>query len=204
MSDNFAAKWIEAWESIPRTPFHPKFKLPEISYEEFLKRKIELSHESGWQIEESEINPFLKPHQRVAVQWAVKGGRRAWFMSFGLGKTVIQLETLRIILKKVGGRALIVAPLGVRQEFKRDAGKLGLSISFVRSIEECAADGIYITNYETVREGKLDPNEFTATSLDEAACLRSFGGSKTFREFMSRPPRHPRTNTSNCWRIRHT
>jgi vacuolar-type H+-ATPase catalytic subunit A/Vma1 len=29
------------------------------------------------------------------VRWAVRGGRRAIFAAFGLGKTVIQLETLR-------------------------------------------------------------------------------------------------------------
>lgn len=188
-------RWDEAMNARPVSPFQPKYLPPAIPYEEFLKRKIELSHDSGWEITDKEINPFLKPHQRVAVRWGVKGGRRAWFMSFGLGKTVIQLETLRIILEKVGGCGLIVAPLGVRQEFKRDAAKLGMDIKFIRSIHELELQGtpetgcrdksqIYITNYETVREGKIDPNEFTATSLDEAACLRGFGGSKTFREFM--------------------
>src|SRR5271165_4148402 len=131
----------------PVSPFQPRFEPPKIDYTEFLKRKIELSHDSGWEIDDSEINPWLKPHQRLSVKWGVKGGRRAWFMSFGLGKTVIQLETLRIILKRVGGRGLIVAPLGVRQEFKRDAGRLGIEIKFIRSIEECEPTGLYITNY---------------------------------------------------------
>lgn len=36
----------------------------------------------------------------------------------GLGKTLMQLETLRLTLAKAGGNALIVCPLGVRQEFK--------------------------------------------------------------------------------------
>lgn len=42
----------------------------------------------------------------------------------------------------------------------------------------------FVTNYESVRDGKLDPREFKAVSLDEAAILRGFGGTKTFREFM--------------------
>lgn len=155
-----------------------------LPYAEFLKRKIELSREQGFEIADEEIHPLLKPHQRVAVRWAVRGGRRALFESFGLGKSVQQLEILRLITARAGGRGLIVAPLGVRQEFKRDAAMIGLDIRFVRNIEECCETGLYITNYETVRDGKLDPSHFTVTSLDEAAVLRGFGGTKTFREFM--------------------
>ena len=35
-----------------------------------------------------------------------------------------------------------------------------------------------------MRDGKIDPSAFLAVSLDEAAVLRGFGGTKTFREFM--------------------
>ncbi len=56
---------------------------------------------------------------------------------------------------------------------------------FVRRLSECDdPEGIYLTNYETIRDGKMDPAAFTVASLDEASCLRGFGGSKTFREFM--------------------
>lgn len=130
------------------------------------------------------INPILKPHQQSAVRWAVQGGRRAIFAAFGLGKSMMQLEVLRLLIERDGGRALIVAPLGVRQEFKRDAEMLGQEIRFIRRIEEAGPTGLYITNYETVRDGKIDPREFTAASLDEASVLRGFGGVKTFREFM--------------------
>ena len=61
---------------------------------------------------------------------------------------------------------------------------VGIDLRFVRSIEERDETGIYLTNYETVRDGKLSPSHFTVISLDEAAVLRSFGGTKTFREFM--------------------
>src|SRR5690606_6433646 len=43
--------------------------------------------------------------------------------------------------------------------------------------------GIYLTNYESIREGKLTPARFGVASLDEAAILRSYG-SKTYQEFM--------------------
>ena len=155
------------------------------TYDDFLKAKVQFDHRRGFEITPPEVNPILKPHQIACVVWAVLLGAAALFEAFGLGKSVQQLEWLRIILKKLGGgRGLIVAPLGVRQEFKRDAEMLGLTIKFVRWSHEVDGDGLYITNYESIRDGRLDPNLFDAVSLDEADCLRGFGGTKTFREFM--------------------
>jgi len=134
------------------------------------------------------INPLCKPHQAAIIRWAVEGGRRAIFAKFGLGKTVMQLEALRLVLSREGGKALIIAPLGVRQEFLRDAGMLGLTVAFVRTTAEMDAPGLYLTNYESVRERKIDVRaveQLTAVSLDEASILRGFGGTKTFREFMA-------------------
>src|SRR5256885_1120396 len=91
-----------------------------LTYQEFLREKITVSKTLGFEIEDSDLHPILKPHQRVAVRWAVRGGRRALFEAFGLGKTLQQLWILHLICKLVGGRGLIVAPLGVRQEFRRD------------------------------------------------------------------------------------
>ena len=158
-----------------------------MTYEAFLKSKVKLAETWGFQVDHSAINPRLKGHQAAAVIWMVAGGRRACFAAFGLGKSIIQLETVRLVLEKVGGRGLIVCPLGVRQEFVRDAQQLlGWTTppQFIRRIEEASAEGIYLTNYETIRDGKMDPCEFKVASLDEASCLRGFGGSKTFREFM--------------------
>lgn len=153
------------------------------SYAEFLRAKVQLSREFGREIEPGAVHPILKPHQRDIVRWAVRKGRAAIFASFGLGKSVMQLETLRLLIAD-GGKALIVAPLGVRQEFKRDAAMLGQTIRFIRTREEMDGDGIYLTNYESIRDGKLDTRDFLAVSLDEASVLRGFGGTKTFREFM--------------------
>jgi hypothetical protein len=157
---------------------------PADAYRAFLEAKAVQAPKLGFDIASSEVHPLLKPHQAATVRWAVRGGRRAIFARFGLGKTVIQLETVRLTLSRTGGRGLITAPLGVRQEFRRDAEMLGTPLRFIRRIEEADETGIYITNYETVRDGKLDPRAFTVSSLDEADALRGFGGSKTFREFM--------------------
>lgn len=153
-------------------------------YREFLTAKTKVAQDYGFEVSRRSTHPLLKPHQIDSVCWMVQGGRRAIFAKFGLGKTFIQLEAVRLTLLQSGGRGLIVIPLGVRQEFTRDAAKLGIAVRFVRSIDECDATGIYLTNYETVRDGKINPAMFAVASLDEASVLRGFGGTKTFREFM--------------------
>ena len=157
-----------------------------ISYQDFLLSKVAFAPETGFEISKDKINPALKPHQRDAVMWAVKGGRRALFEAFGLGKTVQELEWCRIITAEKGGKALIVMPLGVRQEFTKDAQELlGIPApQYVRTMAEvkAAETQIVITNYERVRDGDIDPTYFTAAALDEASCLRDYG-SKTYQTF---------------------
>ena len=154
------------------------------AYADFLKNKIRLAPISGLQVSHEDVNPILKLHQRDIVVWAVRGGKRAIFAAFGLGKSVIQIEILRLVTEKTAGRGLIVLPLGVRQEFRRDGQMLGVDIKFIRRIEEAGDTGLYMTNYETVRDGKIDPNQFMAVTLDEASVLRSYG-SKTYQTFLS-------------------
>ena len=154
-----------------------------VGYEEFLKEKVNFDHQYG--VEPGPVHEVLKPHQGDIVEWAVRGGRRAIFAAFGLGKSIMQLETLRLTLEVAGGRGLIVCPLGVKQEFVRDALQhLGMTVTFVRRSAEVTGPGIYISNYESVRDGKLDVDLFTAVSLDEASVLRSFG-SKTYQTFLT-------------------
>lgn len=153
------------------------------SYEEFLREKVNFDTSCGFPVDDDEIHPILKPHQRAIVRWAVQGGRRAIFAAFGLGKSVMQLEILRLVLARVDGKALIVCPLGVRQEFARDAAMLGLEVRFIRRSEEVDGPGLYLTNYESIRDGKLGPNLFQVVSLDEASVLRSYG-SKTYQTFL--------------------
>ncbi|WP_372934483.1 DNA methyltransferase [Mariniphaga sediminis] len=160
----------------------------EISYLDFLKSKIKIAPKGGFEIDIEKINPNLKLHNKIMVKWLVEGGRRACFASFGLHKTVTQLEAVRLTLEKAGGgKGLIVCPLNVKQEFAEDAKnilKWEKPPKFIRRIEETDGDGIYITNYESIRDGKLNPNHFEVASLDEASALRGMGGTKTFREFM--------------------
>jgi hypothetical protein len=75
-------------------------------YLEFLKSKIETAPVSGFSVPEKDINPALKPHQRDAVRWALRGGRRALFESFGLGKSAQELEFCHHAAKHEGKPAL--------------------------------------------------------------------------------------------------
>ncbi|WNM64567.1 DNA helicase [Arthrobacter phage MidnightRain] len=155
-----------------------------MDYQDFLRAKADFERSYGQPVSAGEVHPKLKEHQRDIVRWAVEGGRRAIFAAFGMGKTFMQLETLRLTLAHAGGRALLIAPLGVRGDIIRDGRKIDVDVKFIRRAEEVDSDGIYLTNYETVRDGKLDVSEFTAVSLDEAGVLRSFG-SKTYQTFLT-------------------
>jgi len=160
-----------------------------MDYLEFLKTKIEIAQESGFDCPLDKINKALKPHQKDAVLWALRGGRRALFESFGLGKTIQEIEFCHQAAEHEDGRALIVLPLGVKQEFTRDAVQLlGYEkTEYCRTmaeVEACSSQ-IVLTNYERVRDGDIRPDYFAATSLDEASVLRSFG-SKTYQTFLDK------------------
>ena len=182
--------------------------IPRITYEQFLQAKMVTAPSQGFEVQTDEINPLLEPHQRDLVWWGARKGRAAFFAAFGLGKTIIQCELLRLIQQREGGRGLAVLPLGVRQEFMRDglldsaefrarAAELGLDhaeivrrygvrFKFIQSDSEIDGEhDFYLTNYESVREGKVNPALFNviAATLDEAAILAD-RGNKTFGEFV--------------------
>lgn len=162
----------------------------ETSYVDFLMAKMAVSECGGFEIADNELTPSLYPHVKDTVKWAVRGGARAIFSSFGMQKTVTQLEILRVIIAHEGGRGLIVCPKRVVVEFVEQSNKwLDMEVRYVRTMDEVKAcpTSIMITNYERVRDGeegvRIDPNFFTVTSLDEASVLRGYG-TKTYQEFL--------------------
>ena len=155
------------------------------SYEEFIESKAEFAPKSGFDPGDG-VSDVLFPFQRDIVRWACRGGRRAIFAAFGLGKSLMQLELMRLVGMRERGRQLIICPLGVRQEFRRDANLLGLEPKFIRRTEEVTGDGgLFLTNYESVRDDRLDVSLFNAVTLDEASVLRSYG-SKTYQTFLDK------------------
>ena len=172
------------------------------AYRQFLEAKVKMAPAIGFDVDLETINPDLKPHTRALVQWGVRGGRRAYFAAFGLHKTATQLETCRVLMREIRAetpasepKSLIIAPLGVRREFikeaaKRFTGAFAVFVKFIQRGEDIAPTYavsmpvVHLTNYEPVRDGKLDPNAFDIVSLDEASVLRSFG-SKTYQTFLT-------------------
>ena len=144
-----------------------------MTYKEFLENKRFVLESSGFDIDKSELNPMLYDFQKDIVRWALKKGKACIFADCGLGKTPMQLSWAYQVNKHTGGKILILAPLAVADQTKREAEKFGYFAKVVDCQENCI-DGINITNYE-----KLDrfvAREFTGIVLDESSILKSYSG----------------------------
>jgi hypothetical protein len=79
-------------------------------YRQFLEAKVKAAPSFGLACSLDEVATHrldgkpLRDHQRHIIRWGVEGGRRAFFLDFGLGKSTIQVETGRIILEKCAAR----------------------------------------------------------------------------------------------------
>lgn len=148
-----------------------------MDYEEFLKNKIIIAENYGIDTAEIEYSKMLFPHQKDIVNFCLLGGRRAIFASFGLGKSMMQLELAKQIIAYTGKPFLIVCPLGVSGEFKRDNAALGtnLDIQYITDTDSMPElkPQIYLTNYERIRKGDIEAERFGGVSFDEASILRS-------------------------------
>ena len=116
-------------------------------YEEFIKSKIQVFESVGFDINREQLNPMLFEFQKDIVRWALKKGRAAIFAGCGLGKTLMQLEWANQIHKKEGGKILILAPLSVASQTKREGEKFNIPVNICESHSD-VTDGINITNYE--------------------------------------------------------
>jgi hypothetical protein len=94
------------------------------------------------------------------------------YSTYQLGGAEVQvlgmhLQLVKWVCEKTGGSFLIICPLGVRQEFTQSDGPaMGMQLTFIRRTEEIHEPGIYVTNYESVRDGKLDVNAFQGVGMD--------------------------------------
>ena len=146
-------------------------------YHQWLKTKAVVHSDVGF-TPVSAPHKSLKPHQVDSVHWAIQKGRCGLFLKFGLGKTRCQIQLAQWVHERTGGQVLIVAPLGVRQEFTRkDGPAMGVDIQYVKTDDDVfAAETPYlITNYERIVNGDIDVGQFEGLLLDEASCLRSYG-----------------------------
>ncbi len=146
-----------------------------MSYQEFIKSKEITLFKSGFEPDNS-IPDSLMPHQLACVKWACKRGRSALFLDTGLGKTLCQLAWAQQVCNHTGGYVLILAPLAVSHQTKREAEKFmpDLPIDVVSDKSEINQPGIYITNYEKLT--KFDAGLFDGVVLDESSILKGMQG----------------------------
>lgn len=144
-----------------------------MDYEEFLKQKDFVLESSGFDIDKSALNPMLYEFQKDIVRWALAKGKAAIFSECGTGKTAMQLSWAHQVCRHTGGKVLILAPLSVADQTKREAGKFHYEAKVCESQADCI-NGINITNYEKM--DKFVAKEFVGIVLDESSILKSYTG----------------------------
>ena len=159
-----------------------------MDYQAFLKTKELRTIEAGFDVDRDESCPMAFDFQKDLIQWACKKGKAAILIGCGCGKTIIQLSWAELVHKHTGGDVLIVAPLSVVQQTKREAEKFHIMSVNVCRTQADVKPGLNITNYEMVEH--FNAESFIAVVLDESSILKSFT-SKTTEDFTKRFARTP-------------
>ena len=133
-------------------------------YKKFLESKRKTFIESGFDINENELNKNLFDFQRFIVKTALKKGRFSIFADCGLGKTLMQLSWSNAVYNHTGKKVLILAPLAVSAQTKQEAEKFGIDMN-----------SFDITNYEQL--SKIDCSIYSGVVLDESSILKNYNGS---------------------------
>ena len=141
-------------------------------YRQFLERKKETIQDSGFRVEEKDLNPILFPFQKYCVTKALKKGRYALFEDCGLGKTIQQLEWSRHIANHTNKPVLIIAPLAVVGQTISEGYKFGYIVTELNG--RPSDGGIYITNYDNIKN--VVAKDYAGVVLDESSILKNFDG----------------------------
>lgn len=140
-------------------------------YAAFLAQKRLSNPASGF--EPGPLNPNLFVHQADILRWHCRKGKSASWLDTGSGKTLIQMEWARLVHAHTGGNVLILAPLVVVQQTRREAEKFGIDapVTVCRTHDD-VKPGINVTNYEMLSH--FDPRQFQGIALDESSCLKDY------------------------------
>lgn len=114
-------------------------------YKEFLKSKEIKTESTGF--EPQSTNNLLFDWQNDIVRWALMKGRACIFADCGLGKTAMQLQWAHEVSRHENKPVLILAPLAVAAQTKREGVKFGVEVNICRTQED-VINGVNITNYE--------------------------------------------------------
>ena len=134
-----------------------------MDYKQFLETKTKTHINSGFEINESDLNDNLFDFQKHIIKIALKKGRFAIFEDCGLGKTIQQLSWANQVYKKTKQKVLILAPLAVVEQTKDEAIKFNID-----------PDCFDITNYDQLKN--IDCSLYSGVVLDESSILKGRDG----------------------------
>jgi len=142
-----------------------------MDYNDFIKSKIKKIVDSGFDINENQLNTNLFDFQKKIVKQALKKGKYAIFANTGLGKTLMQLSWAEQVQTHTNGLVLILAPLAVSKQTINEGVKFGINVQKYTNQTE---KGIYITNYEQLNN--INTKLFSGIVLDESSIIKNFIG----------------------------
>lgn len=144
-------------------------------YNEFLEMKKTQRIESGFAVEDADLNPALFDFQKYCVKRALAVGKFALFEDCGLGKTIQQLEWAQKVFEHTDQPVLILAPLAVISQTIKEGKKFGYKVTEYDEASTYIGDlGIFITNYDNLPN--VDVSCFSGIVLDESSILKNFQG----------------------------
>jgi hypothetical protein len=144
------------------------------TYEDFLRSKEKRAEACGFEIDPNSITPAAFDYQKDIIAWACKKGKCAILTGCGTGKTLMLLEWARAVNDHTGRPVLIVSPLSVVEQTRREARKFGICDVTVCRTGADVTGGVNITNYEMIEH--FDSRVFSGVVLDESSILKSFDG----------------------------
>ena len=154
----------------------------DMTYSEFLEKKEVIIADSGFEVSDDELSPYLFNFQKDIVKWALRKGKSALFEDTGLGKTIQQLQWAESVNKHTDSPIIIFAPLAVSKQTVKEGNKFGFKVNLCESQDD-VINGINITNYEKIH--KFDTDSFAGVVLDESSILKSYSG-KTTQDMINR------------------
>ena len=145
-------------------------------YQEFLDQKKQQRVESGFVVNDEQLNPALFPFQKYCVKRALAVGKFALFEDCGLGKTIQQLEWAQKVCEKIDKPVLILAPLAVISQTIQEGEQFGYVVKEIGDMDyqQDMETGIYITNYDNMEH--IEAYHFGGVVLDESSILKNFQG----------------------------
>ena len=153
-------------------------------YDDFLYRKSQCSSEHGF--DPLWMPDWLFDFQEHMVETSIVRGRSAMLADCGLGKTPMQLVWAQNVLQHTNKPVLVITPLAVSNQTKREADKFEIESHISQDGKHHG--GIVITNYERLQH--FDSNDFAGVVCDESSILKNYSGArrKGITRFMSKLP----------------